>query len=164
MQRELDTRISSARPADREWLIQQKTSKVNEIIAADDIVFALTNAGVCLAYDNCQSRRHAARHSSDLMLFARLTPTLTLSRGVCFSLACVCVCSADSYRLLCTVNVLAGELIRSLFYNRCNNSIITVSVHRHDQFAALKCRTTTFESVTRTTSVESLVGGLAWLH
>lgn len=43
------------------------------------------------------------------------------------------------------MNIYPDEVIRSLFYNKLNNSLITVSVHKHDNFSSLKCRTTPIE-------------------
>jgi hypothetical protein len=41
------------------------------------------------------------------------------------------------------------EVIRSLFYNKANRSLITVSVYRDDNFSSLKCRTTPIEYIRR---------------
>ena len=77
-----------------------KRSKVIEIVSAEDVVFALTQTGVCAAFERTQLKR------------------------------------------LCFLNVIQDEVIRSLFYNKVNKSIITVSVYRHDNFSSLRCRTT----------------------
>lgn len=45
------------------------------------------------------------------------------------------------------MNVSPDELIRSLFYNKNNESLITVSVYASDNFSSLKCRTTRIEFV-----------------
>jgi hypothetical protein len=68
-----------------------------------------------------------------------------------FVLTFVGVCLAydrtRGFKLLCFLNVIADEVIRSLFYNRLNCSLITVSVYRHDNFTSLRCRTTTLTAI-----------------
>lgn len=69
---------------------------------------------------------------------------------------CVAFDRSSGFKQLCCLNVIADEVIRSLFYNRVNRSLITVSVYRHDHFTSLRCRSTTLESVTTRTSAASL--------
>lgn len=82
-------------------------SKVVELIAAGDLIFALAHAGLCAAF------------------------------------------SRDSNRKVCTVNAAPEEVIRSLFYNKNNDSLITVSVDSRDNFTSLKCRSTPLEYLRR---------------
>ncbi|CAI9091932.1 OLC1v1027053C1 [Oldenlandia corymbosa var. corymbosa] len=81
----------------------RKRSKIIEIVAARDIVFALAQSGVCAAF---------SRETNDR---------------------------------ICFLNVSPDEVIRSLFYNKNNDSLITVSVYASDNFSSLKCRTTRIE-------------------
>ncbi|KAL5974896.1 hypothetical protein ACLOJK_031570 [Asimina triloba] len=83
----------------------KKRSKIIEIVAARDIVFALTQSGICAAF------------------------------------------SRETNRRICFLNVSPDEVIRSLFYNKNNDSLITVSVYASDNFSSLKCRTTRIEYV-----------------
>ena len=83
----------------------RRRSKIVEIIAAGDVVFALTLAGVCAAF-----------RGKTRIAFLNTTP---------------------------------DEVVRSLFYNKANQSIITVSVYRADNFSSLKCRTTPLEYLKR---------------
>jgi len=64
--REIDTRITSTNAADIEVMLQQQPSKVTEIVAANNILFALTHAGICSAFDN--SQRHTSTHGSKCYL------------------------------------------------------------------------------------------------
>lgn len=48
---------------------------------------------------------------------------------------------------ICFLNVSPDEVIRSLFYNKNNDSLITVSVYASDNFSSLKCRSTRIECV-----------------
>ncbi|MBA0815389.1 hypothetical protein Gohar_000165 [Gossypium harknessii] len=85
----------------------RKRSKIIEIVAARDIVFALAQSGVCAAF------------------------------------------SRETNQRICFLNVTADEVIRSLFYNKNNDSLITVSVYASDNFSSLKCRSTRIEYIRR---------------
>ncbi|XP_037432554.1 uncharacterized protein LOC119299422 [Triticum dicoccoides] len=50
---------------------------------------------------------------------------------------------------ICFLNGSPDEVIRSLFYNKNNDSLITVSVHGSANFSALRCRTTRIEYIRR---------------
>ncbi|KAG8457968.1 hypothetical protein KFE25_012639 [Diacronema lutheri] len=65
---------------------------------------------------------------------------LTLS-GVC------AVFDRATRRRLCFVNTSPDEVVRSLFYNEANESLISVSVFRADNFSSLKCRTTPLDCI-----------------
>ncbi|XP_019192186.1 PREDICTED: uncharacterized protein LOC109186591 isoform X1 [Ipomoea nil] len=85
----------------------KKRSRIIEIVAAHDIVFALARSGVCAAF------------------------------------------SRETNKRICFLNVSPDEVIRSLFYNKNNDSLITVSVYAADNFSSLKCRTTRIEYIKR---------------
>ncbi|PQQ09451.1 uncharacterized protein Pyn_21443 [Prunus yedoensis var. nudiflora] len=84
-----------------------KRTRVIEIVAARDIVFALAHSGVCAAFSREKNER------------------------------------------ICFLNVSPDEVIRSLFYNKNNDSLITVSVYASDNFSSLKCRSTRIEYIRR---------------
>jgi len=74
------------------------------------------------------------------------------AKDVIFALAASGVCVAFSRctnARICFLNVTPDEVIRSLFYNKSNNSIITVSVYRYDNFSSLNCRSTPIEYIRR---------------
>ncbi|KNC55503.1 uncharacterized protein AMSG_01768 [Thecamonas trahens ATCC 50062] len=85
----------------------RKRSRVAEIIAAGELIFALTRHGVCAAFNR------------------------------------------DTMTRVCYLNITPAEVVRSLFYNKVNKSIITVSVYRTDNFSSLRCRTTPLEHIAR---------------
>ncbi|CAN6338346.1 unnamed protein product [Urochloa humidicola] len=85
----------------------RRRSKIMEIVAAKDIIFALAHSGLCAAFNRVTNKRIA---------FLNLSP---------------------------------DEVIRSLFYNKNNDSLITVSVYASDNFSTLKCRTTPIEYIRR---------------
>jgi hypothetical protein len=93
--------------ADVKLCFLRKRSKVVEIVSAKDIIFGLTQTGVCTAF---------SRHT---------------------------------HKRLCFLNTAPDEVIRSLFYNKSNDSLITVSVYREDSYSSLKCRSTPIEYVRR---------------
>ena len=52
-------------------------------------------------------------------------------------------------KFLSYVNLHPYQIIRSIFYNKFNDSILTVSVDHSDDFTSLKCRTTSIKHVQR---------------
>lgn len=98
LQATLDTHDLEALANKISWL--RIRSKIVEIVSNHDLIFALTNNGVCAAFSRKQQKR------------------------VCF------------------LNVTDDEVVRSLFLNKTNNSLITVSVFRNDDFSSLRCRST----------------------
>jgi WD40 repeat protein len=75
-------------------------SRVTEIASSSDLIFALTQSGVCAAF------------------------------------------SRDSNAPICHLNSTDDEFIRSLFLNKTNDALITVSVFKADNFTSLHCRST----------------------
>jgi len=59
----------------------------------------------------------------------------------------VCEFLAETNERICFLNVCPDEVIRSLFYNKNNDSLITVSVYASENFSSLKCRSTKIECV-----------------
>ena len=82
----------------------RRRSKIVEIVAAKNLIFALTQTGVCVGFDSQANKR------------------------------------------ICFLNTSPDEVIRSLFYNKTNNTLITVSVYRADNFSSLNCRSSQLES------------------
>ncbi|KAL6841429.1 hypothetical protein ACP4OV_028947 [Aristida adscensionis] len=105
LQEEFDTHD----PKENSFLLPylRKRSKIIEIVAAHDIVFALSQSGVCAAFNRETNKR------------------------------------------ICFLNGSPDEVIRSLFYNKNNESLITVSVYGSENFSALRCRTTRIEYIRR---------------
>ncbi|KAL6962423.1 hypothetical protein U1Q18_037381 [Sarracenia purpurea var. burkii] len=72
--------------------------------------------------------------------------------GIVFSLAHSGVCAAfsrESNKRICFLNVSRDEVIRILFYNKNDDSLITVSLCALDNFRSLKCRSTRIKYVPR---------------
>ena len=69
---------------------------------------------------------------------------------IVFALTLSGVCAAfRGKRRLAFLNTTPDEVIRSLFFNKVSQSLITVSVYREDNFSSLKCRTTPVEYIRR---------------
>jgi len=62
--------------------------------------------------------------------------------------ACAAYCRSSNKRI-CYLNVKSDETIRSIFLNKQNDSIITVSVYKKDQYRQLRCRSTQLELIRR---------------
>ncbi|KAG5052692.1 hypothetical protein JHK87_004890 [Glycine soja] len=106
LQEEYDTHDPKG-PSSAVLQFLRKRSKIIEIVAARDIVFALAQSGVCAAF------------------------------------------SRETNERICFLNVSPDEVIRSLFYNKNNDSLITVSVYASDNYSSLKCRSTRIEYIRR---------------
>ena len=60
-----------------------------------------------------------------------------------FGLAENGICAAfdsDSGKRICVLNTDTTEVVRSLFHNKANSTLITVAVHAVDQYSSLRCR------------------------
>lgn len=67
------------------------------------------------------------------------------SNDLIFSLTHNGVCAAfsrDQGKRVCFMNLTDDEVVRSLFLNKTNDSLITVSVYKKDDFSSLHCRST----------------------
>ncbi len=75
---------------------------------------------------------------------------LVSAGDIVFALTVSGVCTAfRGQKRLAFLNIAPDEVIRSLFYNKANSSLITVSVYRDDSFSSLKCRSTSIEYIRR---------------
>ncbi|KAF4356901.1 hypothetical protein F8388_003196 [Cannabis sativa] len=110
-----------------EFPLLSKRAKIIEIVSAHDIVFALAYSGVCAAFCRGKNKLTTDNISYELMMIIVL----------------------ETNERLCFMNVSPGEVIRSLFYNKNNDSLITVSVYSSDSFSSLKCRSTRIEYIRR---------------
>jgi hypothetical protein len=116
----------------------RKRSKIIEIVAARDIVFALAQSGVCAAF----SRGIDCLSTVSSNLWFSLHQKVEWKGCNVFLLFL-----AETNQRICFLNVTPDEVIRSLFYNKNNDSLITVSVYASDNFSSLKCRSTRIEYV-----------------
>eukprot|EP01018_Ginkgo_biloba_P009598 Gb_00240 [translate_table: standard] len=77
---------------------------------------------------------------------------IVIANDMAFALAYSGICAVfnrETKRRICYLNICPVEVIRSLFYNKNNDSLITVSVYASDGFSSLKCRTTPIEYIRR---------------
>jgi hypothetical protein len=103
--------------------------KIIEIVAASDLIFVLAESGLCGAFS--RSKSHSLAQIGLLCCVMFLINLLIMLAG--------------TNKHICHLNISPDEVIRSLFYNKNNDSLITVSVYASDRFASLKCRTTPIE-------------------
>lgn len=102
-----------------------------------------SNIGLQLTLDT----HDAVALSTKLALLQRRSKIIEIvSAGdLIFALTLTGVCAAfsrDLARRICFLNVADDEIIRSLFLNKTNDALITVSVFRKDEFSSLNCRST----------------------
>ncbi|KAK7294928.1 hypothetical protein RJT34_17827 [Clitoria ternatea] len=102
---QFETHDSKSRSSLLPFLMRR--TKVVEIVAAKNLLFALYHSGLCAAF------------------------------------------SRETNERICFLNVCPDEVIRSLFYNKNNDSLITVSVYASENFCSLKCRSTKIEYIRR---------------
>eukprot|EP00002_Diphylleia_rotans_P016028 TRINITY_DN3114_c0_g1_i2.p1 TRINITY_DN3114_c0_g1~~TRINITY_DN3114_c0_g1_i2.p1 ORF type:complete len:367 (-),score=63.75 TRINITY_DN3114_c0_g1_i2:199-1299(-) len=82
-----------------------------------------------------------------------------VAKDVIFALTLSGICVAfdrDSGKRLCDLNMFDDEVIRSLFYNRIDESILTVSVKKSTKFGILSCRSTQLRLIRKLTPSECL--------
>lgn len=94
----------------------------------------------------------ARRLSRSLSLRARSSAVVEIvSAGdVVFALTLSGVCAAfRGERRLAFINSAPDEVVRSLFYNKLRDSLVTVSVFRDDNFSSLRCRDIPLEQIRR---------------
>jgi hypothetical protein len=111
----------------------KKRSKIIEIVAAKDIIFALAHSGLCAAFSRGRDSSYEKRG-----FYWEKCYICSLIFGIIFV-------SAVTNKRISFLNLSPDEVIRSLFYNKNNDSLITVSVYASDHFSTLKCRTTPIE-------------------
>ncbi|XP_060203181.1 uncharacterized protein LOC132631586 [Lycium barbarum] len=129
-----------------------------EISSRKDRCFALANShekfrNMCLTeeYDTHEPRGHFPLAFPFLMTRAKVVE-IVAARDIVFALAHSGVCAAfsrETNERICFLNLSPDEVIRSLFYNKNNGSLITVSVYASDNFSLLKCRSTRIEYIQR---------------
>ncbi|KAI3911490.1 hypothetical protein MKW98_010377 [Papaver atlanticum] len=77
---------------------------------------------------------------------------IVAAHDIVFPLAHSGVCAAfsrETNQRICFLNLSPDEVIRSLFYNKNNDSLIVASVYASDNFSSLKCRSTRIEDIQR---------------
>ncbi|KAK4582104.1 hypothetical protein RGQ29_025322 [Quercus rubra] len=129
-----------------------------EISSNRNRAFSITNAQerfrnmrLMEEYDTHDPKGHNSPVLPFLMKRAKVIE-IVAARDIVFALAHSGVCAAfsrETNQRICFLNVCHDEVIRSLFYNKNNDSLITVSVYASDNFSSLKCRSTRIEYIRR---------------
>ncbi|XP_022868461.1 uncharacterized protein LOC111387866 isoform X4 [Olea europaea var. sylvestris] len=129
-----------------------------EICSKRDRAFSMSNAqerfrNILLQeeYDTHDPKGHCSMVLPFLTKRSQIIE-IVAAHDIVFALAQSGVCAAfsrETNQRICFLNVSHDEVIRSLFYNKNNDSLITVSVYASDNFSSLKCRTTRIEYIRR---------------
>ncbi|KMZ60913.1 Transducin/WD40 repeat-like superfamily protein [Zostera marina] len=102
-------------------------------------------------YDTHDPKGHSSLQLPFLQKRSKIVEIVSAC-GIVFALAHSGICAAfcrESNERICFLNVSPDEVIRSLFYNKNNDSLITVSVYASENFDSLKCRSTGIEYIKR---------------
>ncbi|XP_078445246.1 uncharacterized protein LOC144714385 isoform X2 [Wolffia australiana] len=101
------------------------------------------NINLQVEYDTYDPKGHSSLQLPFLRKRSKVIEIVS-ARGILFALT-----QSETNRRICFLNVAPDEVIRSLFYNKNNDSLITVSVYAADNFSSLRCRTTKIEYIRR---------------
>ncbi|KAJ4832512.1 hypothetical protein Tsubulata_000068 [Turnera subulata] len=147
-----------SRPRHDSILNSVKKLQRREISSKRDRSFNITNAQerfrnmhLTEEYDTHDPKGHCSVVLPFLMKRTKVIEILA-AHGIVFALAHSGVCAAfsrETNQRICFLNVSPDEVIRSLFHNKNNDSLITVSVYASDNFSSLKCRSTRIEYIRR---------------
>ncbi|KAL6503808.1 hypothetical protein OROGR_025731 [Orobanche gracilis] len=143
----LDGFVNSVKKLQR----REISSKRNRSFSMSDAQERFRNICLQEEYDTYDPK---GRSPSSLQFLKRRSKVIEIvsARGIVFALTQSGVCAAfcrETNEAICTLNVSTDEVIRSLFYNKNNDSLITVSVYASDNYSCLKCRTTKIEYIRR---------------
>ncbi|XP_044473392.1 uncharacterized protein LOC123201886 isoform X2 [Mangifera indica] len=140
------------------FLNSVKKLQRREISSKRDRAFNISNAQerfrnmqLVEEYDTHDPKGHCPMVLPFLMKRTKVIEIVSAS-DIVFALAHSGVCAAfsrETNKRICFLNVSPDEVIRSLFYNKNNDSLITVSVYACDNFGSLKCRSTRIEYIKR---------------
>eukprot|EP00967_Tisochrysis_lutea_P127026 scaffold215578_cov29-Tisochrysis_lutea.AAC.2 len=84
-----------------------------------------------------------SRDEADLEVHRSSIVEIVVAGGLIFGLDESGICVAfdmDTGRRVCTLNLSSREVIRSVFHNKMNQSLIVVAVMDSDQYTSLRCR------------------------
>lgn len=127
------------------------SSKRHRSFSFTNAVHRFSNIRLTKQYDTHDPKGSTTFALPFLMKRAKIVE-ISAARGVVFALTSSGVCAAfsrDTNKMICFLNIFPDEVIRSLFYNKNNESLITVSVYASDNFSSLKCRSTRIEYIQR---------------
>ncbi|XP_024981781.1 uncharacterized protein LOC112518355 isoform X1 [Cynara cardunculus var. scolymus] len=127
------------------------SSKRHRSFSNTNSIHRFRNIRLTEQYDTHDPKGHSSFVLPFLMKRAKVIE-IVAARGIVFALASSGVCAAfsrDTNKRICFMNIFPDEVIRSLFYNKNNESLITVSVYASDNFSSLKCRSTQIEYIQR---------------
>ncbi|PWA42420.1 WD40/YVTN repeat-like-containing domain-containing protein [Artemisia annua] len=127
------------------------SSKRRRLCSVTDSAHRFRNIRLTEQYDTHDPKGYSLFLLPFLMKRSKVAE-IVAAHGIVFTLAISGVCAAfsrDTNKRICILNIFPDEVIRSLFYNKNNESLITVSVYASDNFSSLKCRSTSLEYIQR---------------
>ncbi|XP_071716810.1 uncharacterized protein [Rutidosis leptorrhynchoides] len=130
---------------------RELSSKRHRSLSITNSAHRFKNIHLTEQYDTHDPKGHSLFVLPFLLKRAKVIE-IVAARGIVFALVSSGVCAAfsrDTNKRICLLNIFPDEVIRSLFYNKNNDSLITVSVYASDHFSSLKCRSTRIEYIQR---------------
>ncbi|PWA84485.1 WD40/YVTN repeat-like-containing domain-containing protein [Artemisia annua] len=130
---------------------REVSSKRRRLCSVTDSAHRFRNIRLTEQYDTHDPKGYSLFLLPFLMKRSKVAE-IVAAHGIVFTLAISGVCAAfsrDTNKRICILNIFPDEVIRSLFYNKNNESLITVSVYASDNFSSLKCRSTSLEYIQR---------------
>nr|XP_043616090.1 uncharacterized protein LOC122588007 [Erigeron canadensis] len=103
-------------------------------------------------FKNIRLQEEYDTHDSEELYKRSKIVEIVAAHGIVFALAESGICAAfsrETNKRICFLNIRHDELIRNLFYNKNDNSVISVSVYDSDKIKTLKFRTTPIEYIRR---------------
>ncbi|CAM8893029.1 unnamed protein product [Rhodiola kirilowii] len=151
-------RISFKRPRSYGMVNTVKKLMGREIYSKQDRSFRsgdaherFRNMRLMEEYDTYDHKTLSSLELHFLKLRSKVTE-IVAAHEILFSLTYSGVCTAFSRvtkRMICLLNVGSDEVVRSMFFNKNNDSIITVSVFASDMYTTLRRRSTNIDYIKR---------------
>jgi WD40 repeat protein len=146
-------RFFSSQPGAESSILHRLLQRENDAPAA----MANRQATACERFKNLslQATFDASgtdEHDTFLMRRRSRVIEIVSSRDLVFALTLTGVCAVYSRHTnlpVCYMNTTDDEVVRSLFLNKSNDALITVSVFKMDDFSSLHCRSTPLAHISR---------------
>ncbi len=152
---ELPSSLRRKRRRRNEAIAPERRSVLRKLMSRElgsDSALGTRKADACVRFANIGLQATFDTHDPDALAskmawLQRRSKIIEIvsARDLIFSLTHTGVCAAfsrDLGRRVCFLNVKRDEVIRSLFLNKTNDALITVSVFKADDFSSLHCRST----------------------
>jgi hypothetical protein len=119
--------------------LTRRHPRVLELLVVEELVLVLLNCGGCIAYSAGEEQRPRPSSTSSTPNHA-CAPDTSLLPQAAGPNPCAAAPRADSRQPVSRLDSPGGQIIRSLFHNKANGSVIAVSLHGRDAHTRLHCR------------------------